>query len=285
MAQQSPVTVRAQILDGRVESVTAALSEDGADARGKHLLVADLPGVHFARMFIVGTATLQSGDTVPASLIYMADVDGSADRHLSDLVEKAAPGVDKLFGSCVGYPERPENRQRIAWLREHTLKPAAYYVHTVGRTVARTKDETRLYECVGEILDQRWRRGGWRHPGTAPSRTQERSGAPWRLLMDQETSARRREVGGASQLRGIDRRGGTPCRNRPGASSRIGDLAPPGTPARTNRLTGNGRSQPGACRRRPPLRGLRRAEPIHGCRGNQAGTGPPGHDACGSCWS
>jgi hypothetical protein len=153
MAQQSPVTVRAQILDGRVESVTAALSEDGADAPGKHLRIADLPGVHFARMFIVGKATLQSGETVPASLIYMADVDGSADSHLRDLVEKAAPGVDKFFGSCVGYPERPENRQRIAWLRQHTLKPAAYYVHTVGRTVARTKDETRLYECVGEILD------------------------------------------------------------------------------------------------------------------------------------
>ena len=153
MAQQSPVTVRAQIVEGRVESVAAALSEDGAAAAGKLLRLADLPGVHFARMFIVETATLQSGDTVPASLVYMADVDGSADRHLRELVENAAPAIDELFGSCVDYPERPENRQRIAWLRQHTLKPAAYYVHTVGRTVARAKDETRLYDCIEEILD------------------------------------------------------------------------------------------------------------------------------------
>jgi hypothetical protein len=153
MAAQSPVTVRAQILEGWVESVAAALSEDGAGAPENHLPVADLPGVHFARMFIIETATLQSGDTVPASLVYMADVDGSADRHLRDLVEKATPSVDALFSSCVGYPERPENRQRIAWLRQHTLDPATYYVHTVGRTVARTKDETRLYECIEEILD------------------------------------------------------------------------------------------------------------------------------------
>jgi hypothetical protein len=153
MAQQSPVTVRAQIVDGQIDSVAAALSEGGAAAPAKCLRLADLPGVHFARMFIVETATLQSGDTVAASLVYMADVDGSADRHLRDLVEKAAPGVDKLFGSCVGYPERPENRERIAWLRQHTLTPAAYYVHTVGRTVTRIQDETRLYECVEEILD------------------------------------------------------------------------------------------------------------------------------------
>ena len=164
MAQQSAVTVRAQILDGRVEVVTAALSEN-LTAPGKYLRFADLPGVHFARMFIVETATLQSGETVPASLIYMADVDSSADRHLRDLVEKAAPGVDKLFGSCVGYPERPDNRQRITWLRQHKLAPAAYYVHTVGRTVARAREETRLYERVGEILDS----GGVAVDGATPA--------------------------------------------------------------------------------------------------------------------
>ena len=54
----------------------------------------------------------------------------------------------------MGYPAQPDNAQRIAWLQEHTLRAAAYYVHTVGRTVDRIKEETRLYDCVQDILDR-----------------------------------------------------------------------------------------------------------------------------------
>jgi hypothetical protein len=154
MAEQVAVTVRAEIADGQAAAVTEILSTQGAGAPADDLRLARLPRVHFARMFVLETVTLQSGKTVPASLVYMADVDGPVDRHLRALVENAASGVDKLFGSCVGYPARPDNAQRTAWLRGHTLKAAAYYVHTVGRTVERIKDETRLYDCVQDILDR-----------------------------------------------------------------------------------------------------------------------------------
>ena len=155
MAEQVPVTVRAPIVAGQLGAVTEVLSNKSADGPARDLRLADLPGVHFARTFVLESATLQSGETVPASLVYMADVDGSVNRHLRDLVESAPTGVDKLFGNCLGYPGKPDDAQRIAWLRSHTVAAAAYYVHTVGRTVDRIKDETRLYRCLQDILDRR----------------------------------------------------------------------------------------------------------------------------------
>jgi hypothetical protein len=154
MAEQVAVTVRARIADGRVAAVTRLLSNRSAGIANEDLRLAELPRVHFARMFVVESATLRSGETIPASLVYMADVDGSVGGHLRDLVENAAAGVDKLFGLCVGYPAQPDNARRVAWLRSHTLPATAYYVHTVGRTAERIKNETRLYRCVQDILDR-----------------------------------------------------------------------------------------------------------------------------------
>jgi len=154
MAEQVAVTVRAQIADGRVGAVTRLLSNRSAGIANEDLRLAQLPRVHFARVFVVESATLRSGETIPASLVYMADVDGSLARHLRDLVENAAPGVDKLFGLCVGYPAQPDDARRIAWLRSHTLPATAYYVHCVGRSVERISNETRLYGCVQDILDR-----------------------------------------------------------------------------------------------------------------------------------
>jgi hypothetical protein len=153
MAEQVAVTVRAQIADGRVAAVTRLLKNGSADIADEDLRLSELPRVHFARMFVVESATLQGGQAIPASLVYMADVDGSVGGHLRDLVENAATGVDKLFGLCVGYPAQPDNSGRIGWLRAHTLPAAAYYVHTVGRSVERIENETRLYGCIQDILD------------------------------------------------------------------------------------------------------------------------------------
>jgi hypothetical protein len=149
MPAQEPVTLRAAVRPGRLDAVRSALESDGA--RGA-LPLSRLPEVHFARMFILEAATLQSGRHVPASLVYMADVDGSADRHLRSLAD-LGDGLDALFGACEGYPDEPDRDGRLAWMRAHDVRPAAYYVHSIGRTVGQIKDEARLFSTLQDILD------------------------------------------------------------------------------------------------------------------------------------
>jgi hypothetical protein len=158
MPGQQPVTLRAPVVPGRLDALRGVL-ESGAISGGRPgaapppLRLAQLPGVHFARLFVLEAMTLQTGEPVPASLVYMADVDGSVDRHLRELVHRAPGGVDAVFGHCVGYPTAPTVLERLTWLRSHALRPAAYYVHTAGRTLTQIKDEALLYSTLGQIVD------------------------------------------------------------------------------------------------------------------------------------
>jgi hypothetical protein len=153
MARQSPVTVRARILPGRVAAVRDLLEGGSPDDTVARLGLAGLPGLHFARLFVIDSARLQSGRVVPESLVYMADVDGPADCHLRLMAGPGHPDLHLLFAQCEGYPAGSDSRARLRWLRSHSLAPAARYVHTVGRTVDQVRDETRLYHCLGQVVD------------------------------------------------------------------------------------------------------------------------------------
>lgn len=158
MPGQAPVTVRATVKPGRFEALRAVLESGLATAATPGtpppgLRLAELGHVHFARLFLLDDATLQTGREVPASLIYMADVDGTEVNHLRSLARTASGGLDEIFGHCEGYPDLPEDSHRLEWLRSHALHPAAYYVHTVGRTVSQIRDEARLYATLGSIVD------------------------------------------------------------------------------------------------------------------------------------
>jgi hypothetical protein len=113
----------------------------------------DLGGVHFARLFVLEPARLSTGEEVPATLVYMADVDGTAAGHLRDLAATAPDGVDALFGSCVGYPPNPVAGTRMAWLLAHSLPSAARYVHHAGRTVTQVRDDVGLFATLRRMLD------------------------------------------------------------------------------------------------------------------------------------
>jgi hypothetical protein len=146
------------VVEGRLEAVRAVLEAAGLagqpGAAPTSLPLRRFPEVHFARIFVLEEATLSSGRHVPASLVYMADVDGSVDEHLRALVDRAAAGVDELFGDCEGYPgPGGGDVALLTWLHSHRLTPAAYYVHTVGRTVQQIRDEARLFETLGDIVD------------------------------------------------------------------------------------------------------------------------------------
>ena len=156
MPHQVAVTVRAPIADGNggdLSRLLASMGRQGA-AHNDVLPIGHLPGVHFARLFVLEETADLDGATLPASLFYMADVDGSADRHLRDLSTVTGDGVDAVFAHCDGYPEDPTATARVTWLRDHQVAPAATYVHAVGRSVDQVHQEARLREAIEQFVDR-----------------------------------------------------------------------------------------------------------------------------------
>lgn len=170
MPDQQAVTLRAPVAEGRLAALQQALKAAGRAGRPgalpESLPLHRFPEVHFARLFVLEATTLSSGHDVPASLVYMADVDGSVSDHLRALVDHAPSGIDEVFAHCEGYPGQADHRDssgdadmpgelvaKLVWLHAHTLEPAAYYVHTVGRTVQQIRDEARLFWTLGELVD------------------------------------------------------------------------------------------------------------------------------------
>ena len=153
MAHQVAVTVHAPLKAGQFSALDLLLRR----ATPGHPIVAfdRMPSVHFARIVALEAETDLSGEKIESSVIYMADVDGGARRHLGVLVRQARGQVDLVFGHCVGYPTTPTDQQRISWLYSHRARPAAYYVHRVGRTVGQIQAEKELRLRTERIADVR----------------------------------------------------------------------------------------------------------------------------------
>src|SRR5213593_3701454 len=125
-------------------------------ANGQVLDLGALAGVHFARLLLVEAGTDLKGNRLPASLIYMSDLDVSKERHLKDLVDRGGDAIDRLFGHCVDYPQSPATReQRLAYLSGHVVKEQARYVNTIGRTARQIRQEARLRDRIEQYLDDR----------------------------------------------------------------------------------------------------------------------------------
>ena len=153
MVQQAPVQCRVHVLPGMAADVHAGLVD--LRKRGPNDPTFRWPiclGLDFARMFVIEESQDLEGQTIPPSLVYMADVDGTVEDHLGDLADRGAAGIDALFGHCASYPSAPDVEQRTGWLVAHSLQPAAYYVHTVGRSVHQVRGETRLRDESSRTL-------------------------------------------------------------------------------------------------------------------------------------
>lgn len=154
MAHQVAVTVRAPVLDGHREALEGELHALRAEGPGgPRLPLRDLAGTHFARLFVLDGFRADDGEQVPDTLLYMADVDGSATAHLRELLARGADGLDAVLGHCAGWPAGGTPAARLAYLQAHALRPAAYYVHTVGRTVPQVRAEAELAGELAQIAD------------------------------------------------------------------------------------------------------------------------------------
>ena len=148
MPHQIAVTVRAPLRPGRADEVAALLDTLGKDVAHDGGPFAGMPGVHFARAFVLpGDDDLGVDDT----LVYLAEVDSPLGRHLDEVMEHDR--LTGLFAQCVDFPERGTRAERVRWAQRYRVEPAAWYVHRVGRSAAQVRDEARLRAAVVEFLD------------------------------------------------------------------------------------------------------------------------------------
>ena len=154
MPHQVALTIRAPIRPGQAEALEGLLATMADPASGRRIHFDRLATTHFARLFV-----LEEMPGIPASLVYMSDIDAPVWRHLNELVEAGGTDLDAVFAHCQGWPSEgaagwPHGSwRRAAWLRAHTVRASTVYVNTVGRGVAQIRDERRLRDAIEELLD------------------------------------------------------------------------------------------------------------------------------------
>jgi hypothetical protein len=157
MPHQVGVTIRAPVAAERLPALRRWLAEAGRDGQAGRLFgFAGLTGLHFARLYLLEETADMAGRPIPASLVYMSEVDAPQRHHLAALAGLGAAGVDQAFQHCVGYPgPAPRRRARLAWLRRHRVRASAFYVNTVGRGLAQIRQEALLRDALEDHLDRR----------------------------------------------------------------------------------------------------------------------------------
>jgi hypothetical protein len=153
MPHQVAVTVIATVADGHVDDLEWLLERLGSDDA---IPFADLPNLHFARLFVLSGAVDLDGASIPPKLVFLSDVDTPADRYLGAVVDAFGPTLDAIFGHCEGYDMvmAAGPADRLRFLEERRVDAAAAYVNTVGRTVEQIRQEAELYEAIESFLDR-----------------------------------------------------------------------------------------------------------------------------------
>ena len=151
-AAQNTVTVRAFVRADQLSSLEAALGRTRLAVEAGTSALGEVGRVHFCRFLVLPGTRMDTGD-VQDSLMYQADVDGTAADHLDRLADRAGPVLDDLFGWCVDYPGSPDKSSRRSWLAGHQVRTAAHYVNTSGLGLDQILEEARLHDWLQAHLD------------------------------------------------------------------------------------------------------------------------------------
>jgi hypothetical protein len=156
MPHQVALTIRAPIKPGQADALRRLLASMADPAARQAIPFERLGSTHFARLFVLDEVDTgpDGGPPIPASLVYMSDVDAPAWRHLVALVRVGGARLDNVFGHCEGWPSSSVSTwARVAWLRARRVRADVVYVNTVGRSVAQVHDERQLRQAIEDFLD------------------------------------------------------------------------------------------------------------------------------------
>jgi hypothetical protein len=156
MTPQVGVNVVCPVRSGHAAPLRALLEQMGQRPADNDVVpFGRLPGVHFARLFLLDETVDVDGAPIPAQLLLMADLDAPLDARLGELVDAAGAGFDAVFGHCEGCAGVGTRDARLAFLRGHVVRSDAHYTNTIGRTVTQIRQEAELRDAIEGFLDRR----------------------------------------------------------------------------------------------------------------------------------
>jgi hypothetical protein len=140
---------REQALRDLLSSMNTAVGR--VDVHNSLLPFGQFEGIHFARIVLLDDPTQADIEiyglprpTFPLYLALLADVDGSAEDFLAQLMRDCAKGLRTIFSCC----QFPPGDDLAAWIEAHRVKPAANYINWRGRTVRQLREESALYAAL-----------------------------------------------------------------------------------------------------------------------------------------
>jgi hypothetical protein len=166
MTPQSNFTIVAPIVAEREKDLRALLSTMNrlpglADPDNRLVPFGKFNTLHFARFVILKDETLGDLERYygagaafydpPIYLAFLGDCDGPADALLADFSTGAEAGLRQIFAFCEGFHVHCDLLQ---WMRDHSVKPSAVYVNTIGRTVIQIREEAELHQALGKYLSR-----------------------------------------------------------------------------------------------------------------------------------
>jgi len=153
---QEALTVVARIKSGQVAAVENLLGTipDHVDTWNV-IPFAKLAQVHFARLVVFREALDLKGNTLPARLALLTNIDAPAEAHIKELASVCGAGLDAVFGHCEGYPDGAArgSSAREQFLKDHTVPHSAFYVNRQGRTVEQIRQEDTLRRAIADYLN------------------------------------------------------------------------------------------------------------------------------------
>lgn len=151
MITQSAVTIVTVVPPQHEAPLEQLLETAGQDPADNALIAfGQFPNVHFARFFILPSATDRQVNTYATRLVFLADVDGTPEAFVQQLVGAAGEGLDTIYQHCDQYPGRAG---LLTYLQQHVVRAAAAYVNTVGRSVTQIRQEAQLHDAIEAFLD------------------------------------------------------------------------------------------------------------------------------------
>ena len=148
---QNTFTIVTRINPSDLDALDRLLSEIGKDLeKNQHLHFAKIASLHMA-----GITIAAKDPRFPPILIFEANFDGTADQYLRELVAHGRAGLDAIYRNCEGYPVEMARTDAsiVAYLREHSIPVAAFFVGLPGQTVASIRNAIAVREEINHFLD------------------------------------------------------------------------------------------------------------------------------------
>jgi hypothetical protein len=148
---QSTFTIVTRINPNDLDALDRLLSGIGRDVeKNEYVRFVEIASLHMAGIVIAA-----EDPRFPPILIFESNFDGTADEYLHALVGHGRAGIDAIYAKCEGYPAESARTDAtiMAYLREHSLPAAAFFVGLPGQTVASIRNAIAVREEINRFLD------------------------------------------------------------------------------------------------------------------------------------